>query len=238
MLPMTHSQRHGDCTKEYTSSDEETQLLDHSPHIVLEHGRLIRVFSLLGTIGLLIAVAGYKVWTSKRMGNFANVDNVISEVGASITCPGSPASMHAGMKLSAVADTTCSAVKSEAKARVEGKNGWTDPHNKGTYTEVEQVDDGVDMSFSRLTGDRKFTDKMVFTLTDIGSKCKIDACSESQGGSNEDFSTNYCNLKMLFCGSDDQCHPVIHDFTSSGETTKQIAGASATMQDCFNGPQI
>mmetsp|Transcript_35128 Transcript_35128/g.62099 ORF Transcript_35128/g.62099 Transcript_35128/m.62099 type:complete len:247 (+) Transcript_35128:53-793(+) len=149
-------------------------------------------------------------------------------------CPGSEAQTHAGMKLATIADASCSDVAAEAKARVAGKGGWVDPHNQGAYT---TGDYGGTMSFKRRTGDDKFTDAMVFTLTDTGGKCKIDACSESQGDSWGDFSTNYCNLEMLFCGSTEGCKPVLHDFTHGSENLTPMAGASSTKADCFGGPQ-
>lgn len=46
------------------------------------------------------------------------------------------------------------------------------------------------------------TDKMIFTFSDFpGShpSCGIHACSESQVFSLKDFSTNYCNLRNLYC---------------------------------------
>ena len=67
-----------------------------------------------------------------------------------------------------------------ARARVDGQadGSWHDPHNRGTYA-VQKY--GGSFSTSRLTGDGKFTDKQLFTLTRTGSgSCQIQACSRSQ----------------------------------------------------------
>eukprot|EP00656_Telonema_subtile_P009172 TRINITY_DN142_c0_g1_i1.p2 TRINITY_DN142_c0_g1~~TRINITY_DN142_c0_g1_i1.p2 ORF type:complete len:198 (+),score=41.38 TRINITY_DN142_c0_g1_i1:192-785(+) len=160
---------------------------------------------------------------------------------ADMTCPGSPAHFtHAGMKLTATTTATCAQVQDEASARVAGQYGtWHDPHNNGTYF-PESL--GGTISFSRATASSsggsqpfpgKYTDKMIFTLTDQGSGCQIEACSESQVTSVGDFGTNYCNLKMLFCGSADGCHPVKNDFTVTGETTTKMASASVSLSGCL-----
>lgn len=235
--PAMNTESFQDGTKGNSSSDEEAQLLHRGFQGSFVHGRGIKISLVFGIVGLFAVLVGCKVLAEKQFPKTNNLGDLISEVAEDIKCPGSPARMHAGMKLSTLAHAACCDVKAEANARVDGLAGWKDPHNQGTY---KHISDGLNtMSFSRRTGDDKFTDKMLFTLTEVGgSKCKIDACSESQGSSGGDFSTNYCNMKMLFCGSDDKCHPVIHDFTSSGETTAKIAQASATLKDCFNGPQI
>merc|ERR1719240_2424050 len=120
-----------------------------------------------------------------------------------MTCPGSAASgIHCGMELTTTAAASCDTVKAEIKARLAGANGWYDQHNRGTYTEQAY---GGDVSASRLTGDKKYTDKMVFDLTPDGDSCKIEGCSQSQVFSIGDAGTNYCNLKLLYCGSDEGC---------------------------------
>merc|ERR1711908_163552 len=43
--------------------------------------------------------------------------------------------------------------------------------------------------------------------------CKLSACSESQVTSSCDFSTNYCNLHDLYCGTAAGCKIVHHDLT-------------------------
>jgi hypothetical protein len=89
------------------------------------------------------------------------------------------------------------------------------------------------VSASRLTGDGKYTDKMVFSLTDAGGSCKIEACSESQVFSIGDAGTNYCNVKLLVCGSDQGCKVAKNDFTLGDETTSKKSQASVNMDACL-----
>ena len=122
------------------------------------------------------------------------------------------------------------------KARVGGQPvDWHDPHNNGTYS-VQSY--GGTFSTSRLTGDKKYTDKQIFTLTDASGrdasgKCQIEACSRSQVISVLDMHTNYCNLKMLYCGSADGCTPVLNDFTVGWEKTEKFSEASVDMAACL-----
>ncbi|CAJ1381655.1 unnamed protein product [Effrenium voratum] len=71
---------------------------------------------------------------------------------------------------------------------------------------------------------------MIFTFSSFDgarASCDIHACSESQGFSVKDFSTNYCNLRNLYCGSTEGCVPVKHDFeTSEEEVTPSWFGGS------------
>merc|ERR1719174_305227 len=140
-----------------------------------------------------------------------------------MVCPGSPSHVHAGMEVVATAAASCSYVEDEMKARINGQfDKWHDPHHNGT------------LSAHRRTGDDKYTDKMVFTLTDTGVQaCKIEACSESQVFSIGDAGTNYCNLRMLYCGLKDGCKPVLHDIASDEEYLKRMAEASVNLKACL-----
>merc|ERR1712232_842822 len=115
-----------------------------------------------------------------------------------------------------------------------GENGWYDQHNRGTYTEQNY---GGAFSASRLTGDKKYTDKMIFDLTPDGNNCKIEGCSESQVTSFADFGTNYCELKLLYCGSAEGCKVANKDFTNTGEKTEKRAGASTGMDNCLKAAE-
>merc|ERR1711988_1669131 len=68
------------------------------------------------------------------------------------------------------------------------------------------------LSTQRVTGDGKYTDLQKFTLTTSGSGCSVAACSESQVFSILDFSTNFCDLHNLWCGSQDGCPVANADF--------------------------
>eukprot|EP00933_Yihiella_yeosuensis_P039505 TRINITY_DN3355_c0_g2_i1.p1 TRINITY_DN3355_c0_g2~~TRINITY_DN3355_c0_g2_i1.p1 ORF type:complete len:161 (+),score=17.01 TRINITY_DN3355_c0_g2_i1:149-631(+) len=128
-------------------------------------------------------------------------------------CPGTAdgVKFHAKASFLATAQTSCSAVQNEIHARVRGENGWTDPHNQGTYTRIS--DDHDTMKLKRLTGDGKYTDVMMFTFSSShnGHSCSFAACSESQVNSFLDFSTDYCNLHNLHCGEQDGCSVAVRD---------------------------
>ena len=116
--------------------------------------------------------------------------------------------------------TSCDMVKSEIIARINGENGWIDPHNNGTYallnTAVNNEEQMSQITGSRTTGDGQYTDMFIFTFeNDVtnGGGCILNGCSESQVFSILDFSTNYCNLRDLYCNSDDGCPIVEHDFS-------------------------
>merc|ERR1712129_48031 len=118
-------------------------------------------------------------------------------------------------------------------ARVNGQSGvWHDPHNNGTYHKQSY---GGSYSASRVTGDGKYTDKMIFTLTpgESSSSCKLEACSRSQVTSLLDMGTNYCDLKMLYCGKADGCKPFSYDFTVGTESTENFARASVDLKKCL-----
>ena len=119
-------------------------------------------------------------------------------------------------------------------ARVSGQfDAWHDPHNNGTYSATNSGS-SASLSFSRLTGNRKYTDKMSFSFADAGNgQCSLLGCSESQVTSILDFGTNYCNLRMLYCGSADGCKPVDHDFSSTEKAVKTSTGAKHDMTLCL-----
>jgi len=155
----------------------------------------------------------------------------IAVATADMTCPSTSAAIACGMKVTTTASVSCADVLEEMNARVAGQYGaWHDPHNNGTYS-VESY--GGTFSTSRLTGDGKYTDKQIFTLTDQSGSCLIEACSRSQVFSIGDFGTNYCDVKMLFCGSKDGCKPVKNDFSVGQETTSKFAEASVDMGACL-----
>lgn len=145
-----------------------------------------------------------------------------------LSCPGSPSSVHASCKMIVTFEQKCSVVRNEILARISGENGWKDPHNGGTYT--LQSDNGQEICGSRRTGDNKYTDLFDFFFTDdlAGQHgCHVEACSKSQVFSILDFSTNYCNLFVLYCNSTEGC-PIVHqeltykeEYTSCRQRTKQ-----------------
>jgi hypothetical protein len=132
---------------------------------------------------------------------------VLGAVGlaTAMKCPTSGSSVHAGCEVQVSFKDSCSSVRNEIVSRIEGQyNAWHDPHNNGTYTMT--LNTATEVDASRLTGDKKYTDLMIFTFTDSSTGCSVDACSESQVFSIGDYSTNYCNLHSLYC-ADAGCRP-------------------------------
>lgn len=157
----------------------------------------------------------------------------ISAVAAdSYQCPGSAAWVYAWAEVDVTTTSDCATAKAEIDARVAGTQdgSWTDPHNGGTYAELK--DDSY-LELSRTTANGQYTDKMDLTFTDSGSGCVISGCSESQVTSIADFSTNYCNMRMLYCGTADGCTNVNGDLGASETNVKHSTGASADASDCF-----
>ena len=107
--------------------------------------------------------------------------------------------IHAHCQVSVTAQTSCKAVQDEMVSRVASisTGAWHDPHNNGIYSLESQTD--AQLEFKRVTGNKMFTDKLKFDFEDVDGTCKIHGCSQSQIPSVADFSTNYCNLRMLYC---------------------------------------
>ena len=168
------------------------------------------------------------------------------QVGVADACPGSPASMvHASANVHAVFAHSCDVVASEIFNRVNGASGWVDPHNEGHYTLLSQQPGSgtpTKINLSRRTGDDKYTDKMDLQLTPtagpggVNTGCEIAACSESQVTSYADFSTNYCNLHNLYCGSDDGCPYSRQDLQSHESQINTGAGAGKDKSQCVKAP--
>jgi len=151
-------------------------------------------------------------------------------------CPGSSSWVHASAKVEVLAQATCQDVMEEIKARVAGNEAgtWHDPHNGGTYSLLKE--DSLELDLQRVTGNHHFTDKLIFTFSDykaIKPTCGIHACSESQIFSVKDFSTNYCNVRNLYCGKEDGCVPVKHDFDSSEVKLSPSAFAGTDKDACI-----
>jgi len=160
-----------------------------------------------------------------------------SEVEDSYQCPGSGSLVHASMEVTVTAAASCSDVQAEIEARAQGENGWVDPHNNGVYSLLGS-DNGV-IQTQRTTnpatsvGGQVYTDKQTFALSDVDGGCQVMGCSESQGTSVGDFSTNYCDLRNLFCGSADGCKTVSKDFSHSETSHHGSIGAGHDAGNCI-----
>ena len=111
------------------------------------------------------------------------------------SCPSSGSPLHASCKTTVEATGLCSAVREEMLARVAGQYAtWHDPHNNGTYSVLDKSVSST-LQLQRVTGDKKYTDKITFTFEDTAAgTCTFQGCSVSQVTSVADFSTNYCNM--------------------------------------------
>jgi len=146
------------------------------------------------------------------------------------SCPGSPALKNAKCAMTvSFPYSSCESVRAEILDRMNGVNEWEDPHNKGKYALIQSSssnDDADGLLFtiegSRVTGDGKYKDLFGFEMKDNTQEnvtgCDLSACSESQVFSILDFSTNYCNLRSLYCNaSDDNC-PIVNSNLGYEET--------------------
>jgi hypothetical protein len=144
------------------------------------------------------------------------------------------------MEVTVNADAACDVVQAEIEARAGGD--WVDPHNGGIYS-VLSSSDGV-INTQRTTnpatsvGGAVYIDKQTFELTTTDGGCQIKGCSESQGSSVGDFSTNYCDMRNLFCGSSDGCAQVKNDFTSQEASHKGSLGAGHDSSKCIVAPSV
>ena len=159
------------------------------------------------------------------------LDDVIANVDKKKkhgVCPGSNAKLpHAKCQMNIeFPSIDCKYVKEEMLHRINADNGWIDPHNGGIYKLLDMHQDNKNggttstvLDASRLTGNKKYTDLIRLTLhtDDETGTCVVNACSESQVTSVVDFSTNYCNIRNLYCGSKDGCPVVEHDFSTDGK---------------------
>mmetsp|Transcript_92414 Transcript_92414/g.249301 ORF Transcript_92414/g.249301 Transcript_92414/m.249301 type:complete len:386 (-) Transcript_92414:54-1211(-) len=156
---------------------------------------------------------------------------VSAAAGGAEACPGSSSLVHARAQVTTTfPGTGCDDVRAEMKARIAGQGGWVDPHNGGTYTLLSESANGF--SAERVTANKKYTDNMDFTFQASGAGgCELQGCSESQVTSIADFSTNFCNLHDLYCGSSDGCPVASKDFTYTESSTKSL-GASTDKTAC------
>jgi hypothetical protein len=165
-------------------------------------------------------------------------EDPFEDVAPEMNNPGSPALFGFRAKTEVTASTTskCQDVKNEIIGRANGDKGWVDPHNGGTY-EVLSGEGGI-ITTQRTAnpetsmGGYAYVDKQTFTLAKDGSGCRIFACSESQGPSGKDFSTNYCNLRNLYCGTADGCQTILKNIVSTENSVTASSGQS-DFSDCI-----
>jgi len=118
------------------------------------------------------------------------------------TCPGSGATQHTMAEMTIDFKNSCTEVMAEISARAGATangDGWVDPHNRGHYKVL--ATEGNLLKVQRYTGNYEYHDDITFSLETSGTGCKVNACSVSQGNSNNDGGTNMCNMGDLFCNT-------------------------------------
>lgn len=157
-------------------------------------------------------------------------------LASAVKCPGSASLVHASCIVEATAGASCADVSAELLARIGGQfASWHDPHNNGTYAVVSRSEGEILLtrtSGSKSVGGKQYTDKILFTFSDDEGSCSVTGCSESQVFSVADFSTNYCNIRNLYCGSEDGCSPVKHDFSAEETSVSPSLGAGKDPKAC------
>mmetsp|Transcript_47349 Transcript_47349/g.107429 ORF Transcript_47349/g.107429 Transcript_47349/m.107429 type:complete len:171 (-) Transcript_47349:92-604(-) len=167
--------------------------------------------------------------------NLALYTTIVWVAASSAVCPGSPSSVHASCQIKAEVDGPCKAVRQEVLARLgaQASGAWHDPHNNGTYTYNSALPDGG-LVLSRTSPTGAYTDKLGLSFTAASNTtCVVAGCSESQVFSIMDFSTNYCNLRMLYCGSVEGCRPVAHDLGVRELSVSPSWGAGSDPAACL-----
>merc|ERR1719159_2387357 len=93
-------------------------------------------------------------------------------------------------------------ISARAGATADGVN-WVDPHNRGHYSIL--ATEGNLLKVKRRTGNNEYTDVQTFSMEATSSGgCTVNACSVSQGNSNNDGGTNMCDMMDLFCNSSEK----------------------------------
>lgn len=129
--------------------------------------------------------------------------------------------------------TSCDAILTEMKARITKEGGWTDPHHAGTYKFKGQGTAPTTLEASRTTANGQYTDELGIVFEAYGDGgCVVYGCSVSQVTSFKDYSTNFCNVHNLYCGSADGC-PYVHTDLKYAEAAMPSLGAGSDKNACI-----
>lgn len=229
-----------------------SQATPFEPHRGFTGNRTLLLMKLL----FCYAAAAYAAGDAGPIADI-NTDEAVPDLGyndGSFVCPGSPASngfgtasTNAWARVQVVTSVGCEQAALEINLRAQGTGfgRWTDPHNGGKYFLYNSYLDANGpslrkvLSLTRRTGDDLFTDAITFALEETAdNRCQVYGCSESQGKAMGDFSTNYCNVHNLVCGSSLGCTPISVDPFTSKEHVQLSVRASSDPAQCFNGANI
>ena len=150
-----------------------------------------------------------------------------------MSCPGSAAALrHASCELRVTFPRiSCARVHSEALARIAAGPDF-DPHHHGTYSLLSN--DNSTLVGERVTGSAapgRYTDRFQLTFTVAPTGCEVTACSESQGNSFYDDSTNYCNLHVLWCNVSSGCPSINEPGFTYTETIVSCSALGRSQHD-------
>ena len=141
--------------------------------------------------------------------------------------------MHAECRLTInFPSARCDRVRAEAEARMNAGPTF-DPHNGGTYSLLTSTDPSVLLG-QRLTGSGSattYTDHFALTFSPTAAGCSVTACSQSQGMSFYDYSTNYCNIHVLYCRGQDGCPSIAEPSFEYTETIDMCSAGSTQQHD-------
>merc|ERR1719384_1368938 len=127
------------------------------------------------------------------------------------------------------------------EARANMQDGWKDPHNNGKYDIAKDSTSAV-LAVDHYGGNfPHFHDKVNFVfearrrlLSEKAAGCTVYACSDSQGISAADGSTNYCNIRNLYANeSQDKVPPVNTNLNYHEKSKKsQLGGLDLQKSAC------
>merc|ERR1712078_730276 len=100
------------------------------------------------------------------------------------------------------------------------------------FGERQSTEDSTPTNPATSVGGKVYTDKQIFTFSDSADgTCEIQACSQSQGFSVMDFSTNYCDIHNLYC-NDAVCHPIDSFDTTESNVSPNLGSGGKDSSKC------
>jgi len=163
----------------------------------------------------------------------------LTPTGGGGQCPmGGAMSAHSCWMTVSFFNVTCSEVSTEAQARMQATSRWEDPFVQWQDPEAEpglhNITSGLrqgsmdGMWYTDTAGG--YTDILRVSFASGNNSCVLFACAESNQTSPYGEVTNYCNLRNLYCGSEEGCGSVHSDF--SGLFTEEYNNCIPVADEC------
>jgi len=103
---------------------------------------------------------------------------------------------HCHIAYDTIEGTTCHDVIESLLTTIEAWQPEEDTHGFYNLHSCHETEGDLNYVWAyRLTGDKKYTDDLVYTLEDKENSCHIEGQSRSQSASYWDFYTNFCNIR-------------------------------------------